>query len=456
MLKGIAAWLDRGLPPSRAADPVAEACVFWYVALAPLWWMTGTLMPLGVGGAVVLFIRRPPRQPLIRAVSLLWIAVGLMQALSTTVNWATAEDPGVGLLRGLGSFVTTGWMLIGIAIGVGGEAGLATPRITRAICVHAGWILLFTGFSLFAAHGLGWPELIVPSPLGLLVPGDLPVVRFQMRMIFYTSDSLLDSRSMRLTLFYPWATALALAGATALLVGTADRLRPWRLLAAAAGIVAVLLSYSRSAVLCLTGALLVLAFLRLSGVGRAAVLLAAGLALNLALLGGFDPVETARSVQEGFTNVRAGSSAARALVYELSWAHFFDRPILGHGWMSPPVARWLSSMPMGSHSSFYGVLYLGGIATFAVLCLAYVGTLAAAVLRLRDRPREGPVAFVLLLLMGVVAAGESINILVPSLLATFVWLGGALRRPEPATVRARPAPAGTMGPGLGPLAAPAE
>jgi uncharacterized membrane protein YhaH (DUF805 family) len=439
MLKALARRLVRDLPPARAADPVAEACLFWYLVLTPLWWMTGTLVPLGILGTAALFVRRPPRQPAIRLVAALWIAVGLAQALSVIVNWVALDGGGTSLLRGLGSFVTTGWIVIGLAIGVGAEAGLATPRVVRAICVHAGWMLLFTGISLFTAHGLGWPELIVPSPLALLLPGELPVVRFHLRMIFYQSDALLESRTMRLTLFYPWATGLALGGATALLVGTGDPRRGWRIVAAVAGVVAVLLSYSRSAILCLAVALVILAFLRLSAPRQAFAVLLAGLATNLALLAGFDPVEAAREVQAGFTNLRPGSSFARALVYELSWAHFLDRPILGHGWMSGPVAAWLPSMPLGSHSSFYGVLYLGGVVTFATLCLAYLATLAVAAARLRDRGREAPVALVLLLLLGVVAIGEGINVLVPSLLATFLWLGGALRSPASGAVPARPA-----------------
>jgi uncharacterized membrane protein YhaH (DUF805 family) len=435
MLKGLAQWLERGLPPSQAADPVTEACVFWYLVLTPLWWMTGTLIPLGVIGTGILFLRRPPRQLAIRVVSSLWIAVGAAQALSVVVNWAATDGTEMSLLRGLGSFVTTGWILIGLAIGVGAEGGLTTPRMVRAICVHAAWMLLLTGVSLFTAVGLGWPELVVPSPLALLLPGELPVVRFHLRMIFYQSDALLDTRTIRLTLFYPWATGLALAGATALLVGTGDRLRGWRVVAAIAGTVAVLLSYSRSAVLSLAVALVILGFLRLSGPRQAIAALLAGLAINVALLAGFDPIETAREVQAEFTNLRPGSSLARALIYELSWAHFLDRPILGHGWMSGPVARWLPTMPLGSHSSFYGVLYLGGIVTFAALCLAYLATLAVAALRLRDRGRDAPVALVLLLLLGVVAVGEGINVLVPSLLATFLWLGGALRSPAAAAVR---------------------
>lgn len=427
MLNGLARWLGRGLPPTQAADPLAEACVFWYLVLTPLWWMTGTLVPLGVVGTICLFVRRPPRQASIRLLAALWIAVGVAQAASVIFNWMSAEVPGIGLLRGLGSFVTTGWILIGLAIGVGAEAGLTTPRVVRGICVHAAWLLLFTGVSLFTAHGLGWPELIVPSPLAMLLPGELPVVRFHLQMIFYQSDALLDARTMRLTLFYPWATGLALGGATALLVGTGDRLRGWRIVAAIAGSVAVLLSYSRAAILSLAAAILILAFLRLSRARQAVAALLAGVVVNAALLAGFDPVETVRDVQAEFTNLRPGSSFARAVVYELSWAHFLNRPILGHGWMSGPVATWLPSMPLGSHSSFYGVLYVGGVVTFAALCTAYLTTLAIAAMRLRDRGRDGPVALVLLLLLGVISIGEGINVLVPSLLATFLWLGGAVR-----------------------------
>ena len=419
---------SRGLPPSRAEDPFAEACVFWYVVLTPLWWMTGTLLPLGVAGAALLFLRRPPRRPAIVLVSALWAAVGAAQWVSTAANWVAAEEGSrIGLLRGLLSSMSTGWILIGLCIGVGGAAGLASPRVVRAVCVQAMWILLFSAGSLAAAHALGLPELIVPSPLALLLPGDLPVVRQQLTMQFYQMDALMDGQALRLTLFYPWATALSLAGAVALLVGPGDPVRRWRLAAIAGGLAAVLFGHSRSVVVCLAGALCVLGVLRLPTAAKGAVALAGGLGANVALLAGLEPTEALRSLHGAFTSVRAGSSAARQLVYDLSWAHFLERPLLGHGWVSEPVARWLPTMPLGSHSSFYGVLYLGGIVTFGLLCLAYVATLALAARRLRDRPREGPTALALLLLLGVVAFGENINVHVPSLLVTFVWLGGVLR-----------------------------
>jgi hypothetical protein len=432
MMRRAARWLSAGLPPSAAADPFTERCVFWYVTLIPLWWMAGLLMPLALIGSAFLYVRRLPRDPAILLVSLLWIAVGAAQALSTVVNWAMTEDASVGLLRGLLSLLTMGWILLGLAIGIGGEAGLASTRVVRAICINAAWLLLFCGISLVMAHGFGLQELIVPSPLALLLPGDLPSVRQHLTMVFFQRDALLDGQTLRLTLFYPWATALSLAGAATLLVGTADPVRFWRWCAILGGSAAVVFGYSRSVAVCLVGAFCILGFLRLRVVGQATIAIVTGLALNVALLAGFDPAESMRAFLEAFTNVRAGSSAARNLVYDLSWVHFLERPILGHGWVSEPAARWLSTMPLGSHSSFYGVLYLGGIVTFTMMCIAYLATIGAVVLRLRDRQRQGMAALVLLGLFGVVALGETFSILVPSLLVFFLWLGGVLRQLGPA------------------------
>ncbi|MFC7476223.1 glycosyltransferase [Dankookia sp. GCM10030260] len=97
---------------------------------------------------------------------------------------------------------------------------------------------------------------------------------------------------------------------------------------------------------------------------RFASLTAFALVANFAVLVGFDPVETGRSVYAALTEARSGSSLARYMVYELTWRHVLDSPLIGYGCVSGPAARWLPTMPLGSHSSFYGVLYRGGAPTF--------------------------------------------------------------------------------------------
>jgi hypothetical protein len=434
MLRRIHAGLVAGLPASRSPDPFAEDCIFWYAACTPLLWMTGMLMPVGFLGAVLLFIRRPPRDPAIILLSGAWIAVGAAQALSVVINWATDDAAEIGLVRGLLSLVTTGWVLIGLCIGIGGQAQLATPRVVRAVSILGGWIGAFAIISIVAAYVLGMPELSIRSPIALLLPGDMAIVRQHLTMQFYLMDALLNGRALRLTLFYPWSTTLSLAGAAILLIGTADRSLFWRVSAIFGGTAGLLFGHSRSVLVCMLASAGLLLLLRIRLSVLAAIMLGAGMVLNVAVLLGFDLLDTIHSAEATFTSVRPGSSLSRNFIYDLSWSHFLERPIFGHGWMSQPVAGWLPTMPLGSHSVFYGLLYLGGIVTFGMVCIAFATTAAVTLLRLRDRQGQGAAALALLGLFGVVALGETFNIMIPSLLIFLTWLGGALRAPTVAEI----------------------
>lgn len=271
--------------------------------LTPIWWMTGTLLPVGLTGIIFLFFRQLPRSSGIVLLASLWIAVSAMQAVATRIRWGMTPAPPIGLSRALVSLVTTGWMPIGLCIGGEGDVRPVDHRLRSG------------------GGGAG---------------------------------------------------------------GLAPRL-------------------------------------------RFASLTAFALVANFAVLVGFGPVETGRSFYAAVTKPRSGSSLARYVVYELTWRHVLDSPLIGSGWVSGPAARWLPTMPLGSHSSFYGVLYRGGALTFTMLCIPFLASIVSTVPHLQARRQDGMIALAMLLLIGVVAYGETFQLMVLSLLPAFIWLGSTFR-----------------------------
>jgi O-antigen ligase len=126
-----------------------------------------------------------------------------------------------------------------------------------------------------------------------------------------------------------------------------------------------------------------------------------------------------------FTQFRPGSSEARDLIYWLSWRAFQRSPVFGYGGFSESVAAWLR-VPLGSHSTFYGVLYTGGLFAFTVIALAYATTLGVALLLSWRLKPAGPVAVAILMLLGLMAYGEDAQWLVPGSLVVFLCIGGIL------------------------------
>jgi hypothetical protein len=98
---------------------------------------------------------------------------------------------------------------------------------------------------------------------------------------------------------------------------------------------------------------------------------------------GFDPIAVMDETQLVADSARAGSSMVRGMIYEASWAGFWQSPIIGNGWTGEAVIPGIRSntgrpvAPVGSHSSISGVLYTGGILTFGMFMLALLLSFAA-------------------------------------------------------------------------------
>jgi hypothetical protein len=80
------------LSVSAACVPDAERWIFWYLALTPLWWATGLIVPLGTLGIVWLYVMRPRADPVVTAVCWLWFSVAAAQSLSAVVNWSFNDE----------------------------------------------------------------------------------------------------------------------------------------------------------------------------------------------------------------------------------------------------------------------------------------------------------------------------------------------------------------------------
>lgn len=123
---------------------------------------------------------------------------------------------------------------------------------------------------------------------------------------------------------------------------------------------------------------------------------------------------------------RAGSSEARRLGYELTWAAINQSPVIGYGWVGDLISEEIP-MPLGSHSTILGILYTGGAVTFAFFCLAVMITLFSFLNKLAgsgDSKRLS--AFCIFLALLLFTTTEGINYFFISNLIILFWLGMAL------------------------------
>lgn len=396
-----------------------------YLRWLPLLWLSGLYVLVMLGLVLRLAWRRWPADATINVIFCAWMLVAVTQGMSVVYNWSLAGLP-LGALPGqLLSVTVIGWGFLGLGLAVGHSFGLDSATAVRGMMVLALHILILGLLGFAVAVAIGMPQLYIQTPLRALLGASHSADFYTLAMVFNTEQDV-----RRFILFFPWPTALSLAGICLVLVASCERDLRWRMIGYAGGLFAVVFSYSRAGYVVLPIAMSLPLLVRMGP-----ALLAAGLAsacvvalgLTVASLG---PFQLADTLLGTFRDARAGSSAARDLIYSASWQGFLESPVFGWGWVGPSVIDE-EELPIGSHSTFYGTLYTGGLVTFAALVLATGLTAAATVRRLIRRPdARAAAALAIFLALGAFAYGESLYSLVLPLMVVFLFLGGVLGSAE--------------------------
>lgn len=416
-------------------DNLVETVLFWFIALTPIWWVCGILVPMVLVGVPVLFLLKPPTSRTMRWVVGLWVLAGLLQALSAGINWSLADEPLDELPRRLLTMYSLGWVMLGMCFGLGSRIAPDSPRLVRAMMLQGASVLGLAVIAYGIRSTTSLREFDIQTPLAVL-KGSFPSAQHHFVAHFFHMEDFGGQDRVRLTLFFPWVAGLGVWGMVIMFAAIQEKAWFWRLVGFAGGLTGLLSSFSRAtmvAALLALGLLIALkspAWLRIAIAGLGAVV------LNFAVLLGWDPVTAFDRLHTAFHAARQGSSEVRLIIYDWSWALWQESPWIGYGRMGDVFSRWYSAAPIGSHSTFYGTLYTGGVMTFAAVMAAYLAALAVAIRGLRRGDYASQSAFCMLVALGLVAYGESFYSLVPSLTAPLVWLGWRIGsiRPQPRPV----------------------
>jgi O-antigen ligase len=151
------------------------------------------------------------------------------------------------------------------------------------------------------------------------------------------------------------------------------------------------------------------------------------------VLVGFDPLGLVADLYGSLHAARAGSSLARDIIVDESWAAFLRSPWIGYGWVGESVHP-TEYLPIGSHSTIYGTLYTGGLlvfTTFALAMLAIVALLAWRLAREQDAQerKDLEVALCLALVLCISSRYEALYSLSLPCFFYFSWIGSAIGRP---------------------------
>ena len=408
----------------------AQRAVSIYIILTPLLWMLGLLFPLGALLVLWLLFKGLSSRVIVDKVVLAWWLVAVMQALSVIINCINADKAFSYLLYRLLSAPVSGWFFLGAALAVGKIYNFTSNRIVRANSIMGLYLLIFGAVSFIVLKLQKVNLFEVLSPLGYLLPNWLPSVHSLFTMRFYSVELVFNYPFPRLVLFYPWSVCLGFAGIGLFFIALNENKPLWKMFGIIGGIFALISSLSRAAIISFFLSCIIYLWLKIHNAYRWLFISIFCLVSVPFMFLNFSVIDYTENTYNFITELRAGSSSARQLGYEASWEGFLKSPFIGHGWIGEYI-DYNIPIPIGSHSTFYGLLYTGGLLTFIPFCIAISLTIVSLLLRAIRGSAVHISAFVVTLSLAIMSYTEGIfSFVIPTLLI-FFWFGGALRDPNP-------------------------
>jgi hypothetical protein len=275
------------------------------------------------------------------------------------------------------------------------------------------------------------PEKLFVSPLKV-IGGPGPEF---FSVYLYTVDP--SNGGLRWQFIAPWSPAAGMIGDMIFVVATFERNRRLRIAATIAAVLICLMTKSRMAILFL--AVCPPLIWSLSRISRPALQMGmAALSLFIGLIAD-QVLQIVQNSIAAFRGARADSTRVREALGRIAvnrWRE--EAPIFGHG-VVQRGPHYVEFMPIGSHHTWYGLLYVKGLIGVTALAIPLAWTFLEMLL-LSQSSRLGRVALSVVFMLGFYSGGENLEILSYLFWPGLLLIGAAHRE---ATLAGRPASAGS-------------
>ncbi|KPL68428.1 capsular biosynthesis protein [Erythrobacter sp. SG61-1L] len=368
--------------PQTAAERLIATTIQWTWVL----WLIGGLYPAGPALGWILALmacgriyiapglpedRRPGPLP-----ATIWLWLAGMGAM-LLVLWIGHSNFSLGTGQTIKSSVgwAKGWALLALFPFAGAVLRPRPQVIYRAISKLGLQSLILLPLFLVAPY-VGLPGTLWVSPLKI-VGGSGPEY---FAAILYTLEPGVGTP--RWQFFAPWSPAAGMVAVIYVLLAARDSSLTWRMTGIAAGLALAIFSQSR---LALVAVLAIPPFVIFAArINRPSSWMAAA---PIALFAGFfGPAINAFIGQmvSDFAAARADSSRVRATLGRIALDRWqTEAPIFGHGVVEngPHLVEY---MPIGSHHTWYGLLFVKGLAGAAALAAPLFASFAVLFWRARQ------------------------------------------------------------------------
>lgn len=330
----------------------------------------------------------------------LWVAhsnwqLGAAQTIKSSIGWAK------------------GWAMIATFMLAGAMLQIRRQALIRSQNIVGLCTILVLPLLLLAPH-IGLPSRLFVSPLEA-TGGPGPEY---FSIYLYTLDP--ETTTPRWQFYAPWSPFAGLLGVTMVLFALEDRKRFWLICGVVAGLAMIWFSKSRMSLVGLVVCVVLPRLLPLLK-QKAAWLILGVFASSLAIFGTSLQNSILNSI-DSFKNARLSSSRVRDTIQSIGYQRWRTEAVwFGHGTITrgPHIVEY---MPIGSHHTWYGLLFVKGLVGFTALFIPMawhiVVTFTDAI-----RGERGRLPFALMLNLVILTFGENIEIEVYLLWPAFIMLG---------------------------------
>jgi hypothetical protein len=241
-----------------------------------------------------------------------------------------------------------------------GHLNIRPQLIYRAICILCLQSLIITIIDGLAIL-LNIPSIIYISPLSILGGGEKQ----------YEVEIFHNFITHRLQLFATYPTILALVCCLYFSCVLHEKDNTWRYVGVFSTILMLILSQSRTATIGLPLVLMIVYIF--TNWKNPFVQYVTGIFTFISTTLLPTVIETVKTFKDGFDNLRSGSSEIRYNIYQMTLdAWFKEAFIWGFGVRQEKGPKILAYLPLGSHHTWYGILYSHGLVGFTALFIAFI------------------------------------------------------------------------------------
>ena len=408
--------------PADHPQTPAEHLIARAIAATWLLWLVGALYIAGpvigwlLAGMVFAEIYLG-RKSLAIVPSSVWLWLGSMAAM-LVILWAGHANFSLGTAQTVKSSIgwAKGWALIALFPLAGAVLDIRLSVITRAVCRLGMWTLIILPFFLIAPFA-GLPEMLWVSPLKA-VGGPGPEY---FATILYTIEP--GAGTPRWQFFAPWSPAAGMVAVIYVFIAAQEKDLVWRIVGITGFLAIAVLSQSRLALLAI--ALVAPVTLAIARVDRGWLWWLMAPAVFMIGLFGTELIALIEQLSNDFSAARADSSRVRAALGRIALERWENEAFwFGHGVVEngPHLVEY---MPIGSHHSWYGLLFVKGL----LGALALAVPLSVTFILLLWHARHGTLqrlSFALTLVLVLYSFGENLEILAYLFWPALVLVGKAL------------------------------